>query len=220
MGKNFLIWGNNPLTDDAPSPLYGFTRPYLKLTTVGVFNGLAGGIDFFPISFIGLSTEYEKIFNRTDYRNYDCISYRCQGNFGKFKLKGTFYYGLGPIGGQAIVQWKSIRQNGAQVQDFIENHTMLALNAAGDQVLQFQNFLIWRTSSTTSLGLSISRAFSERSHENHTWSYILPTYRPSQGDWKILFGIGRVKSTQLEEQFSTLVLFSWSFSPSYSLEDL
>jgi hypothetical protein len=77
-GLNFKFWGKKNEPKDV---LYGLIRPNVGVSTSGVINSAKAEIEFFPISFIGISAGRQIINSNFDFNFLDCKNIQCQGEF-------------------------------------------------------------------------------------------------------------------------------------------
>jgi hypothetical protein len=89
-GFNQLIWGKRKEPRDV---LYGMIRPNLAVSTSGVINSIKGEIEFFPISFLGISAGRQIIHSNYDFPFFNCKEVVCQGEFVRNYVEGKTVLG-------------------------------------------------------------------------------------------------------------------------------
>ncbi|CAN5575330.1 hypothetical protein BH10BDE1_BH10BDE1_32900 [soil metagenome] len=87
VGYGHRVWG------DIESPWYGFLRPHIDgVVSPSLYEGKAG-IEFFPVSILGVNLS--RTFGRrfTDTRGQDCVANQCQGELDYTDLTVQAYFG-------------------------------------------------------------------------------------------------------------------------------
>lgn len=72
-GLNGLLWGNS--NDE----IFGYVRAGVSGSTALTYNSIEGTVEVFPLSVLGVRAGIELSENQSDYRDFDCNSYECQG---------------------------------------------------------------------------------------------------------------------------------------------
>lgn len=93
-GASMKIWG-----DENAKPFYGFLRGSGTFRSSGIINSASAELEFFPISFLGITSQLEKSYrNPFALDTFDCDIVHCQGNLlrktvgvkGAITVKGYF----------------------------------------------------------------------------------------------------------------------------------
>lgn len=100
-GYNLVFWGQKNEKKDV---LYGLIRPSLGLSTSGVINAVKGELEFFPISFIGLTVGRQIIHSNYKFSFLKCDEIVCKGEFHRNYVEGKM--ALGAQGWIAVGHYK------------------------------------------------------------------------------------------------------------------
>ena len=92
VGQSLLLWGQ----EAEANPWYGYIRPAAYISTSGTFNAVGGTLEFFPLSILGVKAGSEIYNNSTDYRDYDCELFQCEGDYYRQFVEGHLILGAGP----------------------------------------------------------------------------------------------------------------------------
>lgn len=87
VGHGLQLWGPKVLPE-RPSPFYGFIRPSLGIASSAVINSFKGEIDFFPVSFFGVTGGYSQVYSDFDFPFFDCTKIHCRGRTEKRYIEG------------------------------------------------------------------------------------------------------------------------------------
>jgi hypothetical protein len=90
-GYNQIIWGKRKSSKDV---LFGLIRPSLGLSTSGVINVAKAELEFFPISFIGITAGRQYIHSNFEFPFFNCEAVTCKGEFERNYVEGKMILGL------------------------------------------------------------------------------------------------------------------------------
>jgi hypothetical protein len=76
-GHNFKFWEKES-PQFKVNPFFGLIRPSVGVNSSVLVNAYKGEVEFFPISFIGFSTGYQKVESNFDFPFFDCEKIFCQ----------------------------------------------------------------------------------------------------------------------------------------------
>jgi hypothetical protein len=89
-GYNQLLWGNKKKSTDV---IFGMVRPVIGLSTSGVINVAKAELEFFPISFIGLTAGRQYIHSSFDFPFFNCEVVTCKGEFERNYIESKIILG-------------------------------------------------------------------------------------------------------------------------------
>jgi len=75
LGYGKIFWGEKTYTGYK----YGYLRPHATVQTTVIWNRADVGIDFFPISFAGITAGYAENFRQSQIDTINCQAVMCQG---------------------------------------------------------------------------------------------------------------------------------------------
>lgn len=91
-GYNLVWWGKKERKSDV---LYGLIRPSLNLSTSGVINSVKGELEFFPISFLGVSVGRQIVHSNYEFPFFNCDVVLCKGEYQRNFIEGKMALGAG-----------------------------------------------------------------------------------------------------------------------------
>jgi hypothetical protein len=128
LGLGYPYWGS----PGGDSIMYGYFRPFAIGSNSGAHNELTYGLDFFPISFLGLRTAAVYMNNYLDYQEFDCQKYNCTGTRYKAYAEGVVAIGNKQVFGKVRMRSEKWSQAHELAGDFIDPASGLAIKANGD----------------------------------------------------------------------------------------
>jgi len=119
-GYNQLLWGKKETSKDV---LYGLIRPSLNVSSSAVINSTKAELEFFPISFLGLSVGRQYIHSNYEFPFFDCDQVECKGTYERnwFEAKMALGHGgwvvvgnykidnlTGPSDDKPMADWRNV----------------------------------------------------------------------------------------------------------------
>lgn len=208
-------------------PLYGFIRPYLRFQTSALVNSLQGGLEFYPISFLGLYAG--KSFMIRSLKELDQVNCKqgnitCETNnlqrniFGaKLALKfGNFY-------AMTRAQWhqNTIKDN-QQELFFDEQGTLLGLGSR-DTLFQGVQILGYDITRSHGLGGLYKRNFMQKSRQDSSMSVLFykhsfsSFFSETKNPITLLVGPGVFHTRQDTDHLMLFALMQFSYEKGLTL---
>jgi hypothetical protein len=207
-GYGLLLWGK-------PSPWYGYLRPRLNVDSAATYNAFDGGLEFYPISFLGGRAGGEAVQNDHDYSAYDCVTYLCHGRFYRTYVQADLTLGAGPVFMQ--LRWRRERWTLAEARAvrFIEPTSGFALDGLGDAETIYRGLLGVKLAPGWAVLAGLTYAESGVDHGLMRFPFALVRY--TRGPWSAGVGGGVFSSPLKREEASALLFLNWEIKPSLTL---
>lgn len=211
-GKNIVIYGEGK----GSSPIYGLVRPRLRLSTSGVINAYDASVEFFPISFLGFEIGHMKtISNYEDFDFYDCESVGCKGSIQRDYVGQKMalgYKNIVAIGQNYIFRNQYDYDNS---NDPVGEFRYFSLaNPKEDQSYFSRYALGYKLDKDLLLLVSEYNRFS-KSKEVYRLNILAYVMKRQQSVYT--FGAGTSKSTFIEEGFSAIFQWRYTFKESQKI---
>ncbi len=126
-GYGTYLWG-----DQSSEIAFGYIRPYAEFDTAGTYNSGLAGLEFFPISFLGVRAGEEFIQNDDIYHSYRCDVYNCLGTQYRRFIEARMLLGFGPWFAQLVSRWDFWTQKHPEDGDTVDASSGLPALASGD----------------------------------------------------------------------------------------
>jgi hypothetical protein len=135
-GYDQLLWG----TAGDSNVLYGYARPYLELDSAGTYNAASANFEVFPFSFLGFRTGYEWNQNDTNYTNYHCANFNCEGTMYRQYVEGQLLLGYSVWFASLWLRWDKWTHKNPELGEFIDPNNGLIATADGDAEMVLRGF--------------------------------------------------------------------------------
>lgn len=204
LGYNLMWWG-----DHKPGEFfYGYLRPYVRVQTSGLVNRFEGGIEAFPLSFLGVQFGGAAAHRSVNLGTLDCDTTECRGWLRRNLVSTKLLL--------AYDRWilvPFIRIEGLKPQfktrAFGDENTNLRGHLRGDTLIGSSWTAGYRVSPVYLAGffLDTARMIKDGSNNLYGIGFARATWGPST--WT--FGAGWYRSTFQKPAFTASLVFERSF---------
>ncbi|RME16400.1 MAG: hypothetical protein D6797_04610 [Bdellovibrio sp.] len=208
-GYSFLLWGK-----PANTIFYGYLRYALDLFTAGTYNEALVSVDLFPVSFLGVSLGQGLYHNSKDYEDFDCLRYKCIGEFNYTFVKYTLILGY-----KKFFFYQSYKKKPIQAQEVDKDHIIpdigLAANSESENISQYHSIVGWSISSKWTMGYQYIFSQTVKNPGLSQSHFLLVSYKKSKLTLSV--SLGSFYSSLKPLGFSTIGYFKYQFAPSLSI---
>ena len=210
-GYSQLLWGKK----HAGSFLYGYIRPAVKLQTSILVNRAEGYLDFYPLSFLGLTWGGSATSRNTRmYSNINCTTLECTGTLYRSWVKPKLSLGYKNLYWVSSLKYENLKHSSSQA--FADEVNVLLGHAEGDQSLTLDTTVGYQWSEKLHTGIHGSSV--KMLKTANMQSHMLDLYTSySSKKWKYLAGAGVYQSSLTTLSPTAYVVIQWMGKPSLAL---
>jgi hypothetical protein len=210
IGYGLLLWG------DTSSPWYGYVRPRVEASSAATYNSVDGGLEFYPVSFLGVRAGGESIQNDSDYHAYDCVKYDCQGRYYRSYINAELSLGAGPVFLQGRYRREKWSESHQGTKSFVEPTGGFALPFTGTSETIFRGILGVKLTAHWAVLAGYNSARADSLHDEISR---LPFGMIRYSTERLTVGLGGGSfSSPLKEREAMVVAYlEWTIWPSLSL---
>lgn len=147
-GYNLVFWGKKKGPKDV---LYGLIRPSIGVSSSGVINSVKGEIEFFPISFLGISAGRQFIHSNYDFPFLNCDEVACEGEFRRNWVESKMV--LGAKGWIAMGSYKVDTLRGPDNSTPMADWRNVIIGEAGEEVQIEKKLIVGKMFSNKLVGI-------------------------------------------------------------------
>ncbi|HMN68120.1 MAG TPA: hypothetical protein PKC28_06225 [Bdellovibrionales bacterium] len=209
-GYGQVLWGDNA------TPFYGYVRATGDFYTAATYNALVGGVEFFPLAFLGARAGGEANQNDNDYIAYQCELYECLGRRYRTYFESELTLGAGPFFVQG--KWRRERwsRKDADGGDFIDPTSGFVLKSQGDSETVYTGAAGMKINAQWTALVSVRYAESDEYKGYSRMPAVLARY--VTGVWTFAGGVGQYESSVKTKEVTAMGFVRWEFAPSVTLK--
>ena len=214
IGYGNLLWGGSGGAGGSDI-MYGYIRPFAVGATSGTYNSLAAGVDFFPVSFLGVRGGGEYSNNSRRYVDFDCYALNCLGTRYRSFFEAQVFFGNKQIFGQVKMRRQRWSQDQENAGNFVDPTSGLEVKANGDSETVWQSYL--GVTINPSWKVILGNRYSEMSNIKGVSQFV---YLGGQYNWAPIsasFGVGSFASALKEREISYFLVLGWELYPTIGL---
>lgn len=213
-GYNYVLWGA-PAKDN---PLYSYLRAYGGLSTSYSYNSAQLGLEFYPLSILGLNFGYERTNNSRDYTDYDCETNRCLGNYSRTYIETKLilgYWGFFLVYTNKQDNWQNEDTSNAS---FVDPINAVILSDDNNEITKEQYLFGYKLKSMAMQLLWISSTSKVNTAVGgYSKTSLLAVNKKLTEEYSLLGGLGRFESNIHQTHNVFLLSFEYIFSPGISI---
>lgn len=210
-GYDQLLWGTA-----GDTIWYGYARPYLELDTAGTYQAASANFEVFPISFLGFRAGYEWNQNDTNYRNYHCDNFNCEGTMYRQYVESQLLLGYSVWFASLWLRWDKWTHKNPENGDFLDPNNGLIVTADGDSEMVVRGFTGVNVDETWAVIFG-AQYYQMVKHFGIARSEI-GGVRWKQDNLSIMGGLSYYESTEEDGGPGVFLAFTWSIFPSLALK--
>ncbi|MGZ3697578.1 MAG: hypothetical protein ACXWP5_05695 [Bdellovibrionota bacterium] len=204
LGYSLQTWGASPA---GSNPFYGYIRPAIGLSTSGIVTRFEPKIEFFPVSFAGISLGYigsGRVLKVG--QGFDCLSVDCKSYVGGPYANGRVGFGYAHL--FVVDNFRFTAYTAASARPFVEEVSNLGGAAGGDQLLSNDLAVGGTIAERYTIGALWTRELMLQSLDGDSQESLF--FRLKYGDWSYTVGAGVYESTQLPLGFTGYARVQWT----------
>lgn len=208
-GSAFFQGGYGQLLWDKTSvnPIYySYLRPSFQFSTSGIINRGELALNYYPISFFGISLGHSKSLRLSNSKVFNCDIINCLGilhsNF--FKTEILLGYDHYFVIGKFRYNFLSPSSTG---RPFGDENSYLIGNATGDQLLAQDLIFGAKLGSHYKAGISLSSK--KMIHHGSLQQFKTGFFQMVRGKWVYILGAGIYESNVQKPGFTSYLLIQW-----------
>lgn len=220
-GYNFLLWkADADLNPANPSGSrdwrYGYIRPTVKLSSIGVVNSISASVDVHPISILGVSVgtsgSWRVVPAGTSY--VDCNTVYCDGTITRNFVAAKAVLGSGRLffGGTARFEWMSA---GRADQPFLDENATLVGTAGSDRFASFTGAVGFLPGDKQTVGLMFTNGSFLGSGQRVQSAFGF--YQFAWNDFRPTIGAGYTEGTTFGSNFLGVLQVEYVIRPSFAI---
>ncbi len=203
LGFNQLLW-KNPISPYT----YGFLRPTLNYSEIGIYRVGQLALEFYPISFFKWRAGFMQEDGHVKRKELDCSSFTCQGKIQHRFLQTQLTLGAKDFFFQGKLTYAEAQKKEGEYP-FLNFENMIALAPQKDHWQQWQWVLGKKITELYALAILEQRA-SSQSQGVHSAGHYALLLRSGQGPIDVFFGAGLFHSDLTKNSFSALFQLNYS----------
>ena len=211
LGHGTVFWGQKTENHD---PFYGYFRPYTQVRSSYFVNRAELGLDFFPISFAGITVGGSSTSRKIDLTTLDCSKLECHGELNRVFIRSKFIGGYDIFYALLILRLEHLSAS-PRTRPFGDDWSSLYGNPGKDTLGSIELSLGAQLPQNWGLGLQLEwmKMSHSRSRNDHESLYV----RKKIGSCTITAGAGLYRSTTAVRGFIGYAFAEWEIWPSVAL---
>ena len=209
-GYSHLLWGKK----EGQGFQYGYVRPAARVQTSALINRAEVYLDFFPISFFGVSSGASLTSRNTNlYSGVNCTSVECKGTLSRQWIKPKLILGYADFFFIGSLKLETLKHS--SMSPFVDDMNILIAQSGGDRTTIVDLTVGYQWSGRIATGVHGSSVRMTRSKSSNRLIDLYAAYQSQH--FRYLGGVGLYQS-----QFSPLsptayFLVQWMGRPSFAL---
>lgn len=128
-GYGKLLYGK----EEKNSLLYGYVRPFAKVSTIAIVHRVETGIDLFPVPFFSIGVSQYESLRIMDTQIVNCNSFACKGWINQSRLRSQLGLGLGSFFAYGMSSY-AFTSSSVPGTPFYDEDSVLIGTSDGDRV--------------------------------------------------------------------------------------
>jgi len=178
--------------DAAIEYLRGYIRPHLALQSSGIVNVIAPAIDFFPVTFFGVSLGGDYIHRNDPILGLDCNTYECDGWLNSSYLRLSLAYKFRNFFTVGKLERRSYEERTDTSKNLIDSANLFSIAPTNDRGSLTSLVMGWKLEGNHLFGFQFQNQTTEVSKGFQNQQFLFYSIKPA--DYSYLFSLGRFES--------------------------
>ncbi len=194
---------------------YGYFRPVLKASSSVTVNQLQLELNFFPVSFFGVSTSAQTSYRAKNFDDLPCAQYLCTGNVmtEDFKIHLILGYERWFMLSQTQFAWVEM---GDKSTDFIDENTMILNHRSGDRNLYSEISVGYKLDARWNAGVNLWDGRTVEAVNSNRHRSVFLSYKRDE-NLSYVGGVGFYESTLQSRDVTFYGVIRWQGGESLAL---